>query len=1037
VHSAGDGKRLVAYVVARPGKTVPGAGELQRYLGQWVPEYMVPGLYVGLDRLPLTANGKIDKAALPVPGGERAQEQHEAPQGEVEQALAQIWAQVLEVAQVGRHDNFFELGGDSILSIQIKAQAQQQGLQFALEALFERQTVARLAEVVTLRDPAVHVASKLTAPFTLVDADVRARLPEGLEDAYPLSHMQAGMLFHNAYAAQSPTYHDVIRYTVGAPFDRDRFVACLRAVVARHPALRTRFSIADYELPLQCVHRHVEPELEVEDASDLPPQAQMALIDAWVDREHARGFRGDNPQWIRYYICVLGGRGFALGLSFHHALLDGWSEASLVTELLGLYHGAPRVAAAPALRSVYRDYIDAELRALADEDARAFWKGELARSAPAVIAPHLHLVQDEEYDGLVAGKTILHAEIAISAHTSDRLFALATRLQVPPRTVLLAVHCTAMGIATGQNTVTSGLIAHGRLDQADGDAVLGVFLNALPFTQQVAGGRWADAIRATFMQEQAVERYRRFPVAWLTQSAGARLPFDVLFNFTKFHVYERLDAGQPRLNLDQRGGIAETSLPLCVNFQVDPQGQSIAGGLSFLAERYSPRAAQSVARIYAGVLDTLDANGEATRPTSWDDLSRPAAQRPRLSAVLAAAARQIAAVPALRLGSESVRHLELDARIAAVAAGLRRRGVAEGSRVELDIDDPAQRLLALLGVLRAGADAIPHVGAAAGATLRIALATATASAVPTVMLQALLAVHEASDAGSVEIETEWQIVDTHGHTVPPGVIGELCLYDAHIVLDAERSAYRSDMLARLLPDGSLEWLGSRAQRISHRRFAIVPAEIEHRLAAHAQVGDAVVRKMTGPDHEHVVAFVVPSAAGRAPDWQELRRHAAQTLPPHHVPDHYHSLDRLPLDADGQLDESALRVVAGGRAACEDEAPADDLETVLASLWSDVLGATPVGRHTDFFQVSGDSIQAMQIAARVERTLAVPVPVGLMFANPTIAEFAAALREDPRSGRRATRAAELLVRLANERHAASPAGVPAHEGATQKLMEAKG
>ncbi|WP_434991211.1 phosphopantetheine-binding protein, partial [Xanthomonas melonis] len=149
VHSAGDGKRLVAYVVARPGKTVPGAGELQRYLGQWVPEYMVPGLYVGLDRLPLTANGKLDKAALPVPGGERAQEQHEAPQGEVEQALAQIWAQVLEVAQVGRHDNFFELGGDSILSIQIKAQAQQQGLQFALEALFERQTVARLAEVVT------------------------------------------------------------------------------------------------------------------------------------------------------------------------------------------------------------------------------------------------------------------------------------------------------------------------------------------------------------------------------------------------------------------------------------------------------------------------------------------------------------------------------------------------------------------------------------------------------------------------------------------------------------------------------------------------------------------------------------------------------------------------------------------------------------------------------------------------------------------------------------------------------------------------
>ncbi|MBB3815679.1 aryl carrier-like protein [Xanthomonas arboricola] len=991
-------------------------------------------MYVGLDRLPLTANGKIDKAALPKPGAARAADTHEAPQGEVEQALAQIWAQVLDVAQVGRHDNFFELGGDSILSIQIKAQAQQQGLEFALEALFERQTVARLAEVTTPRDPAIHAATKSIAPFALVDADMRARLPAGIEDAYPLSHMQAGMLFHNAYAAQSPTYHDVIRYTVGTSFDRDRFVAALRTVVARHPALRTRFSIADYELPLQCVYRHVEPELEIEDASDLSLEAQEALINAWVDQEHVIGFRGENPQWIRYYVCVLGERGFALGLSFHHALMDGWSEASLVTELLGLHHGASFTTAARPLRSAYRDYIDAELRALADEEARAFWKDEVARSAPAVIAPDLNLVQDEDPGGLVAGKTILHAEIAISQHTSDRLFALAARLQVPPRTVLLAVHSTAMAIATGQDTVTSGLIAHGRLDHLDGDAVLGVFLNALPFTQQVAGERWADAIRITFTHEQAVERHRRFPVASLTQSAGARLPFDVLFNFTKFHVYERLDAGQPRLDLGQRGGIAETSLPLCVNFQVDPQGQSVRGGLSFLAERYSARAARGVAHIYARILDTLDAYGEAARPTSWGDLAGSAERGLPLSDALAATAGQIAAVPALRVGSESVCHRDLDARIAAVATALRRRGVGPGSSVELDIHDPAQRLMALLGILKAGAEAIPQVAASPGGLLRIALTPETTSAIPTVTLQALLAVPVAGDSVRVDTDTELQIVDRHGCAVPPGVIGELCLYDASIVMGEERRAYRSGLLARLLPDGSLEWLGACVQRIRHRSFGIVPAEIEHCLVVHAQVSDVVVRKVTGPDHEHLVAFVVPAAAGSPPDWQELRRHAAQTLPPHHVPDHYLALDCLPFDATGQLDDVALRLVAGGQAACEDEAPVGDLETVLASLWSDVLGIAAIGRHTDFFQISGDSIQAMQITARVEKTLAVLAPVGLMYANPTIAEFAAALRDDPNSGRRVMRAAELLVRLATERHALPPAGDPVRDEA--RLMEAK-
>ncbi|WP_422508883.1 amino acid adenylation domain-containing protein [Stenotrophomonas sp. GZD-301] len=1036
VHSAGDGKRLVAYLVARPGHAVPAAGELQRYLGDWLPEYMVPALYVGLDRLPLTANGKIDKAALPVPGAAASDAQHEEPQGEVEQALARIWAQVLEVEQVGRHENFFTLGGDSILSIQIKAQAQQQGFQFALEALFERQTVARLAEVTTPRAPAIHTPARLTAPFALVDDDVRARLPDGVEDAYPLSHMQAGMLFHNAYAAQSPTYHDVIRYTVGETFDRERFVAALRAVVARHPALRTRFSVAEYELPLQCVYRDLEPELEIEDASDLAPDAQAAVIDAWVDQEHVRGFRGDDPQWIRYYVCVLGERGFALGLSFHHALLDGWSEASLVTELLSLYHGGPSSTTLEPLKSLYRDYIDAELRALADEDARAFWQGELARSAPAVIAPYLHLEQAGEPNGLFAGKTILHAEIAIPAHTATRLFALAARLQVPLRTVLLAVHATAMAIATGQNTVTSGLIAHGRLDHADGDAVLGVFLNALPFTQHVAGERWADAIRMTFAHEQAVERHRRFPVASLTQSASARLPFDVLFNFTKFHVYERLATGQPRLDLDQRGGIAETSLPLCVNFQVDPQGQSVGGALSFLADRYTARVAQSVARIYARVLDTLDADGEAARPSSWGELPGPAVRPVPLSTALATAADKIGAVPALRLGNARLRHRDLGERIATVAAALRQRGVGPGSRVELDIADPAQHLLALLGTLGTGAETVPQPAGAAGAVVRIALAAGPTSAIPVVALQTLLDLADAGNAGNMAMETELQIVDAHGHAVPPGVIGEVLLYDARIVGGDHNRGYRSGVLARLLPDGSLEWLGAGVQCTRHRNFAIVPAEIEHHLAVHAQVGDVVVRKVTGPDHEHLVAFVVPATAGIAPDWQELRRHAAQTLPPQQVPDHYQALDCLPLDATGQLDEAALLVVGGGRSAREHEAPDGDLETVLASLWSEVLGVD-MGRHTDFFQVSGDSIQAMQITARVERALAVSAPVGLMYANPTIAEFAAALRDDPDNGRRAMRAAELLVRLSSERQAAPPAGAAVRDGADRDLLEAKG
>jgi aryl carrier-like protein len=134
---------LCAYVVAVPGASLD-AEQLRQQLGQVLPEYMVPAVLLLLEKLPLTANGKLDRKALPLPDGSDT-DGYEAPQGTTEQALARIWSEVLGVERVGRHDNFFELGGDSILTLRVVARARQHDIKLSPRSLMERRSIATVA----------------------------------------------------------------------------------------------------------------------------------------------------------------------------------------------------------------------------------------------------------------------------------------------------------------------------------------------------------------------------------------------------------------------------------------------------------------------------------------------------------------------------------------------------------------------------------------------------------------------------------------------------------------------------------------------------------------------------------------------------------------------------------------------------------------------------------------------------------------------------------------------------------------------------
>jgi aryl carrier-like protein len=143
--SVGD-KRLVAYLVKGDG-AVTDPEELRRWVGEKLPEHMVPASFLWLAAFPLTANGKVDRRQLPAPDSKRPELSgaYVAPRNALEQLLAEVWSEVLKIDQIGVHDSFFSLGGDSIRSVRLAAAAKERGITFTVQQLFRRQTIAELA----------------------------------------------------------------------------------------------------------------------------------------------------------------------------------------------------------------------------------------------------------------------------------------------------------------------------------------------------------------------------------------------------------------------------------------------------------------------------------------------------------------------------------------------------------------------------------------------------------------------------------------------------------------------------------------------------------------------------------------------------------------------------------------------------------------------------------------------------------------------------------------------------------------------------
>ncbi|MCH0563647.1 MULTISPECIES: non-ribosomal peptide synthetase [unclassified Streptomyces] len=339
VHEPEPGdKRLVAYVVPRTSPA-PATGVLREFLEKELPPYMVPAAFVELDVLPLTPNGKVDHAALPAPTAERPAEAtgFVAPRDPVEQQLAQIVASVIGVESIGAHDNFFELGGDSILAIQVVAQAQDIGIRISPLDLFEHPTVAALSAV-TSAAPVIDAEQGVVSGPSPLTANQRWFCGSDLADPH---HWNVSTLLE-------------LRESYPPDMLREAVVQLL----VHHDGLRQRFQLNGVQTRVRIALPDSRTPFTAHDLSGLDPHAQDRRVTE-VTAEAAAGLKPSVGPLVRFEFFGLGGgRPDRLAVIAHHLVADVTSLRILVedlrTALLAL--GAGRTVALPAKTTSWQSW---------------------------------------------------------------------------------------------------------------------------------------------------------------------------------------------------------------------------------------------------------------------------------------------------------------------------------------------------------------------------------------------------------------------------------------------------------------------------------------------------------------------------------------------------------------------------------------------------------------------------------------------------------------------------------------------------------
>jgi amino acid adenylation domain-containing protein len=713
-------KRLVAYV-SPTGAARPGASELRACLADRLPSYMLPSALVVVPAMPLTAAGKIDRAALPQPAESRAcAAAYVAPRTPIEETLAAFWASLTGIPDAGIHDDFFELGGHSLLAAQVVTRINERfSLGLPLNAIFESPTVALMTERVA-------AAQRETG-----DAAPVVKAPRG--GPLPLSYTQEQVWFLNELEPGNLAYNFQALIRFRGRLDVGALHRTLEEIVRRHESLRTAF-VADGDRPAQHIVAPLHVELPVIDLRHLAEAERRAAADRYVDDQCRRPFDLACPPLARWALVRTADDEHVLIHVEHHLVHDGWSFSVLLRELKTIYQAFSRHEPSPLPEPVWQfaDYAVWQRETLTGEvlDGQiAFWRRQLA-GAPATldVPPDRPRPERMTFRGGCE-----RFDLPTDLYAALRAFS--RREKVTLFMTMAAAFKTLLWKYTGQDDLVIGSGMANRT-RREFESVIGMFVNPVVMRTDLSGNptfrelvrRVRDVATASYAHQDTP--FGKLVEALQPQRDASRNPlFQVLFSFH--------DAAVPDLTFDEVTATiverANGSAKFDLNVICIPRAEQRAGdgcasedlGLTVLwefnADLFEPATMARMCGEYQNLLRVAVA--EPTRRLSDLRLLSPRDRARLLEASNVTPASPVPARPiheqfeaqvqrtpgaiAIQFEGERLTYADLNRRANQLAHHLRRAGAGPEGLVGLLVERSIEMVVGILGILKAGAAYVP------------------------------------------------------------------------------------------------------------------------------------------------------------------------------------------------------------------------------------------------------------------------------------------------------------------------------------------
>ncbi|WP_410524855.1 amino acid adenylation domain-containing protein [Pseudomonas sp. DTU_2021_1001937_2_SI_NGA_ILE_001] len=693
--------RLVAYFTAVEGGETQTAQQMRAQLQTCLPDYMVPSAFVELKTLPLTANGKLDQRALPKPDhSSLVGLTYEAPQGQMENALAAIWAEVLQVERVGRHDHFFDLGGHSLLAMRMVSQVRQQlGVELPLGELFALGELAAVAAALA-KQQAVAVEA------------IRA-VPRG--DAAALSFAQQRLWFLTQMEGGNQAYNIPLALDLRGPLDLNALQRSLARIVERHETLRSRFVANDQGAEVVFVGGALQ--MSREDLRERPQALHERLAQLAVEP-----FDLSAEPALRACLLCLDEDRHVLALTLHHIVADGWSMGVLTRELLALYsalrHG--QADPLPALAIQYADFAAWQQGWLSGERLErqsAYWRQTL-QGAPTLLSLPTDRPRPAQQD--FAGASLA---LRLDAGLTAGLRALAQRQGVTLYMTLMAAWAALLARLSGQAEVVVGSPIAGR-NRAELEPLIGLFVNTLAIRLDLSAAPTGEALLAQVREQVlAAQDHQDLPFEQVVESVA---PARSLAHSPLFQTTLNWLAGEttlPALDglalsvVEQSSQVAKFDLSL----NLGECGEVLVGTLDYATALFDEASVRRYGRYFETLLQALvsdelgviaavplvSGDERDTLLTTFNASAIAFAPAQTLHGRIEAQALERPSAIAAQVGDVRLSYAELNARANGLAHHLIERGVRPDTRVAVLARRGLDTLVGLLAVLKAGAGYVP------------------------------------------------------------------------------------------------------------------------------------------------------------------------------------------------------------------------------------------------------------------------------------------------------------------------------------------